>query len=131
VAVADKKFKNVLGQAKKQTINSIVQITDYKPNHLTYKVSSNQGGIVVFSEIYYPGWTATVDGKSVELGRVNYVLRALNITSGKHEIVLDFHPSSVAETETIAYVGYVVLILLVLFACYVEWKKKKCVETVE
>lgn len=131
-AVADKKFKNVLGQAKKQTINSIVQITDYKPNHLTYKVSSNQGGIVVFSEIYYPGWTATVDGKKVELGRVNYVLRALNITAGKHEVILDFHPSSVAETETVAYVGYLVLILLVLFACYTEWKKKKkSIEAVE
>jgi hypothetical protein len=131
-AVADKKFENILGQAKKQTNNSIVQITDYKPNHLTYKVSSNQGGVVVFSEIYYPGWTATVDGKKVELGRVNYVLRALNITAGKHEVILDFHPSSVAETETVAYVGYLVLILLVLFACYTEWKKKKkSIEAVE
>ena len=71
---------------------SIVKITSYEPNQLTYEVNSGKGGVVVFSEIYYPGWTATVDGEEQELGRVNYVLRALQVKPGKHQVVLAFFP---------------------------------------
>src|SRR5574344_1192529 len=74
-AVADKKFKEQLGDSKQQSATSIVKITGYKPNSLSYSVNSDKGGVIVFSEVYYPGWTATVDGQPVELGRVNYVLR--------------------------------------------------------
>ena len=82
-------------------------------------------GVLVFSEIYYPGWKATVDGKTVELGRVNYILRALQLKPGKHEVVLDFHPSSIRTTETIAYVAYILLALLIALGVYTEWRKKR------
>lgn len=113
-AVADKKFEAVLGQSVEQDETSVVVITDYKPNELTYEVNSGKGGIVVFSEVYYPGWTATVDGQKAELGRADYLLRALNVKPGKHEVVLTFKPQSIKTTETIAYISYVVLILAIL-----------------
>ena len=53
---------------------------------------------------------ATVDGQSVELGRVNYILRAVNVKPGKHIVVLDFHPTSISTTETIAYISIVILL---------------------
>jgi hypothetical protein len=56
---------------------------------------------------------------------VNYILRALNVKPGKHEVVLTFKPKSVNTTETIAYVSYVILILVVLGAAYMEWKRRK------
>ena len=122
-AVADAKFKDVLGQSVKQDDTSVVKMTQYKPNNLTYEVKSNKGGVIVFSEIYYPGWTATVDGQPAELGRVNYILRALNVKAGSHKVVLDFHPTSLKETETVAYIGYVVLLALLLLGVGIEWKK--------
>ena len=117
-AVADKKFEEQLGQSVEQDTLSLVRITAYEPNQLTYEVNSGKGGVVVFSEIYYPGWTATVDGVEQELGRVDYVLRALKVKPGKHEVVLSFFPKSIDRTETIAYVAYglLVLILIVLVA---------------
>ena len=130
-AVADKKFKDVLEQSTKQDDTSVVKLTQYKPNNLTYEVKSNKGGVIVFSEIYYPGWTATVDGQSVELGRVNYILRALNVKAGNHKVVLDFHPTSLKTTETVAYVGYVVLLLLLIVGVWFEWKKNKVVKSQE
>lgn len=113
-AVADKKFEAVLGQSAVQDETSVVVITDYKPNELTYEVNTGKGGIVVFSEVYYPGWTATVDGQKAELGRADYLLRALNVKPGKHEVVLTFKPQSIKTTETIAYISYVVLILAII-----------------
>ena len=125
-AVADKKFQEQLGQAVAQDFNnSSVTLTAYEPNELKYDVNSSKGGVIVFSEIYYPGWTATVDGQPVEVGRVNYVLRALQLKPGKHQVVLQFFPKSVDTTETIAYIAYVLLLLVILAVAWMEWKKKK------
>ena len=123
-AVADKQFEAVLGQVKANDSTATVKLDKYEPNNLQYTVNSKNGGIVVFSEIYYPGWKATVDGQSVELGRVNYILRAVNVKPGKHIVVLDFHPTSISTTETIAYISIVILLLAIAGAGYMEWKKK-------
>ena len=124
-AVADKRFEKQLGQAQQQDDTSIVTLTAYEPNHLTYDVQSGKGGIVVFSEIYYPGWTATIDGQEAELGRVDYILRALNVSAGQHQVELMFYPKSIDTTETIAYVAIGILVLAVIFLGYVEWKRRK------
>ena len=124
-AVADARFKAVLGEATPQDSTSVVKLTAYAPNQLTYEVKSATGGVMVFSEIYYPEWTATVDGKPVEIGRADYVLRALKVDKGHHQVVLTFDPKSVKQTETVAYAAYVVLLLVVLFGLYAEWKRKQ------
>ena len=114
VAVADKQFESVLGPSVAQDSVSIVSIEQYEPNQLTYQVKSDKGGVVVFSEIYYPGWTATIDGQEAELGRVNYVLRALKVEPGEHKVVLSFFPKSVDRTENIAYISLALLLLLIV-----------------
>ena len=123
--VADAPFQTQMGESKNQDSTSIVKLTAYEPNQLTYDVRSATGGIVVFSEIFYPEWTATVDGKPVEIGRVDYVLRALNVDKGHHKVVLTFDPKSVKQTETVAYLSYGVLLLVVLFAVYFKRKEDK------
>ena len=113
-AVADKKFVEQLGESTQQDTLSVVRIKSYEPNQLSYEVESGKGGVIVFSEIYYPGWTATVDGVEQELGRVDYVLRALQVKPGKHEIVLSFYPKTITRTETVAYIALCILFLLLI-----------------
>jgi hypothetical protein len=125
VAVADKKYEQVLGESTQQDTLSVVTIEKYEPNQLTYKVRSGKGGVVVFSEIFYPGWTATVDGQPVELGRVDYVLRALKVEAGEHEVVLSFFPKSVDTTETIAYIAFGILLIFIFLLIGWEMKKRK------
>ena len=124
-AVADEKFKAQLGDGVAQDTASVVTIKNYEPNQLTYEVNSGKGGVVVFSEIYYPGWTATIDGEPAELGRVDYILRALNVKPGKHEVVLSFFPKSVDVTESIAYTAYAILLLVLIGMGVMYWRKKK------
>ena len=123
-AVADKKFESILGKAQSNDSTAKVKLVKYEPNNLQYTIDSKKGGVVVFAEIYYPGWTATIDGQPAELGRVNYILRALNVKAGTHTVVLDFHPTSISTTETIAYIAIVILLLAIAGAGYMEWKKK-------
>lgn len=124
-AIADSKFKAQLSQSVKQDSASSVTMTKYAPNHLEYDAESSRGGVIVFSEIYYPGWTCTVDGQPTEIGRVDYVLRAVNVKAGKHKIVLDFHPQTVKTTETVAYItlGLLALCLVIVIILYFRRKR--------
>ena len=118
VAVADKKFQTVLGEAKADSTAS-VKLVESESDRLKYQVKSN-GGVLVFSEIYYPGWTCTVDGKPVEIGRVDYVLRAINIGAGEHEVEMFFRPQSVKTTEMIANGALIVMVFL--FFSLIIWE---------
>ena len=124
-AVADSKFKDALGEPVAHQSNAVVALKKYEPNELTYSVDSQKGGIVVFSEIYYPGWTATVDGAATPVGRVNYILRAINVKPGKHTVVLTLNPTSVENTETAAYVAYLLLVLAIAAGVFFETKRRK------
>ena len=124
-AVADESFRETLGESTQQDSTSIVTMTAYEPNQLTYDVKSDKGGVLVFSEIYYPGWTATIDGQPAELGRANYVLRALKVEPGQHKVELSFFPQSVSTTETIAWTSLIILLLLLVGIIAWEVKKRK------
>ncbi len=88
-------------------------------------MESKDGGCVVFSEVYYPGWTATIDGQETEVGRANYVLRAINVPAGKHEVVFSFHPKTVNMTEGIAKGMLCTLLGAILCLLFLAIKKVK------
>lgn len=124
-AVADKKFRDVLGSSCEQDHHAQVTMKNYEPNQLTYEVESAKGGVLVFSENYYPEWTATVDGKEVPVGRVNYILRAIQVKPGKHQVVLSFFPKSVDRTETVAYIAFALLVICILLGIGLEIRLRK------
>lgn len=121
VAVADEKFRSTLEGTALDS--GSVSLQQYAPNDLKYTVESAKGGLVVFSEIYYPGWTVTIDGKPAELGRVNYVLRALKVPTGKHEVQMTFRPASITTTNTIAYVALLLVVALFAIAVWRNCRK--------
>lgn len=114
VALVDEKFKQALGDPSTVSADSTAHVTllSYEPNELNYEVNSSKGGVVVFSEIYYPGWTAKMDGQDIPIGRADYVLRAVQAPAGKHHIEMVFKPSSITTTETIAWISLALLMLL-------------------
>lgn len=124
-AIADKRFEGVLpATATALDSTATVKLTSYAPNKLVYKSHASKEGIAVFSEVYYPeGWVATVDGKEVKIGRVNYILRALALPAGDHEIVFTYDPKSIDRTEAIAYSAMVILLLSILG--YIFYGRKK------
>lgn len=124
-AVADKKFRDVLGSSCEQDHHAQVTMKNYEPNQLTYEVESAKGGVLVFSENYYPEWTATIDGKEVPVGRVNYILRAIQVQPGKHQVVLSFFPKSVDRTETVAYIAFALLVICILLGIGLEIRQRK------
>lgn len=123
-AIVDIKFKDALKGVTTAPADSLstIKLTEYEPNRLVYETSSLKDGVVVFSEIYYPGWTATIDGQPADIARADYILRAMNVPAGKHTIEMRFDPKSIHVTESIAYGG---LALLLIGIILVVWRYKK------
>ena len=119
-------FLSLDDEAVVNTEGDIIELTSYKPNELRYKSNAAQPRVAVFSEIYFPwGWHVTIDGKEVKEARANYVLRALNVPAGEHEIVFRFDPQSLAVTEGIAFASIGGIFILLIVAAVVTWRKRK------
>lgn len=119
-AVADEQFRAVLGNAVPKTPGDTIYETTYAPNRLTYHSHSAKGGVAVFSEVYFPwGWQVTIDGKPAELGRVNYVLRALQVPAGDHKIEMKFEPEQVESADSAAKVAIMLIFVAVIAAIVV------------
>ncbi len=123
-AVADHSFATALPEQPSLAPGDTIYMTYYSPNTLKYHVSTAAGGVGVFSEVYFPwGWKATVDGNEVPLARVNYILRALAIPAGSHEIVMTFAPESVRRSSAAAYACVTLIYLLLAAGIFVECRR--------
>ena len=129
VAVVDNRFKGALEGGKAlpaADTAASVRLTHYDANALAYEVDSKSGGVVVFSEIYYPGWQATVDGRPVEIARADYILRAIRVEPGRHKVEFVFDPQSLHTTEAIANSALVLLMVLFLvLAGRALWRRRR------
>ena len=105
-----------------------ITLSKYTPNELTYSSTSQSPQFAIFSEVFYKGnkdWKSYIDGKEVPHIKVNYVLRGMEIPSGKHEIKFEFKPVSVEKGKKIDFAASIGLILLGIGAVIGTFRKKK------
>ncbi|MDB5283664.1 MAG: putative rane protein [Bacteroidota bacterium] len=107
-----------------------IRLLSYSPNKLVYASNSASSQVAVFSEIYYDnkkGWNAYVDGKPADHFRADYVLRAMVLPAGAHQIEFKFEPKSIVEGNKIAYAGSFLLFLFAFgtigFAGYKKYQE--------
>ncbi|MGV3762294.1 YfhO family protein [Parapedobacter sp.] len=105
--------------------NASIKLTSYRPDHLVYEYSTPRDALAVFSEIWYDkGWKAFVDGKELPILRANYVLRALQLPGGNHQVEFKFEPRSYHLGETISLIGSILLVLGLIAAVWFEFRRK-------
>ena len=92
-----------------------VRLTRYEANALDFEVEAPHNGVLVFSDIYYPGWQATIDGEPADIACADYILRAMPIRQGKHRISMWFDPTSLHTTEAVATTCIWLLIAMLVF----------------
>ena len=114
--VADKRYQPTLeGFNAQYDSTASIRLVSYEPNHLVYAYQSQLPQMVVFSEIFYDkGWNAYINGELTPHIRANYILRAMAIPAGNHEIVFKFEPKSYARGEKIALISSIGMVLLML-----------------
>ena len=98
------------------------EITSYKINSISLKVSTPKNGYLVLSEIFYPGWKAYVDGREKKVYRANWSLRAIPIEAGEHKVDVRFEPKSF---YTGAWITFITIGLSSIGIVYSLLRKKR------
>jgi uncharacterized membrane protein YfhO len=125
-AIIASEFKELVPKTRylKDSIATI-SLTKYEPNELTYATESSTDLLAVFSDMYYKnGWNAYVDGELTPYFRANYVLRALTVPQGEHEIKFKFEPTIIKKGNSITLASYGLWVIILLGWIFVEKKKK-------
>ncbi|MBQ7622650.1 MAG: hypothetical protein IJS66_02790 [Bacteroidales bacterium] len=115
-----------------------IELVKYTPNALKYSFESENGGLAVFSEVYYPaGWTAVVDGAEAEIGLYEGgrdsegsiapgLLRCIELPAGAHTLEMSFSPPSYKTGEAVSRASSILLFLLLAGSlCYAEIASRK------
>lgn len=127
-ALVDERYRSAVGgTSAAPDSTATVELTDYATNKLTYKVRSANGGIVVFSEIWYgPDWKAEIDGAPVEHFRADYVLRGLAVPAGEHTVTfhIDSKPFHTSRPIAMASSGLVLLLVVVAIGLQLRGARK-------
>lgn len=76
-------------------------ITGYGPNEIRLETNTAQNGILLLSEVYYPGWRGWVDEREVQVLRADYIFRAIELPAGKHHVRFLYDPTSFKIGETL------------------------------
>lgn len=122
--VVHSKFKDIISKAKYAPDSlAYIALTAHKPNHLIYDSKVKEESFAVFSETYYPGWQAYIDGIPVKHAQVNYTLRGLPIPEGQHKIEFKFEPQVIKTGSSIVLASSIVFILLTIGGFYFQYKK--------
>ncbi len=131
-AVINTEFKDLYLHANIEVPkNASIKLDKYTPNVITYSSSNDNTSLAVFSEVWYSpskGWKAYIDNKETELIRANYVLRALIIPAGKHQIKMIFDPKSLKIGDLITLITSSLIILLAIFAIFKNIKSNTLIE---
>ncbi|HWK98511.1 MAG TPA: YfhO family protein, partial [Parapedobacter sp.] len=126
-AFIHEEFKPLLDEGRlSRPENASITLTSYRPDHLVYEYSAPRDAIAVFSEVWYDkGWKAFVDGQELPILRANYVLRALQLPGGNHQVEFRFEPRSYHLGETISLVGSIVLVLGLAAAIWLDLRRRQ------
>jgi hypothetical protein len=87
-----------------------VTIAEYAPQQVVVEVDTTQPGYLFMSDVYYPGWAATIDGQATELYQANFTFRAIYVPSGEHTVKFRYVPVGLQFGLGISGIGALVII---------------------
>ena len=120
----DKKYFE--GKTLAADSTAFVDLTKYQANELEFKTQSKTPQLAVFSEIYYPkGWKMFLDEKEVPYIKADYLLRAVYVPAGNHNIRMLFEPEVIAKGKTISMIAFGLFLLLSLGGVYFLFNSQK------
>ncbi len=76
-------------------LSASVRFLSYRPDYMSLEVNTSKPSYLFLSEVFYPGWKASLDGLQTNIYRGNYLFRVIKLTAGNHIVTLYFDPFSI------------------------------------
>ena len=129
VSVEDQKYFE--GKTLQSDSTAVIELKNYQPSQLEFKTQSKTPQLAVFSEIYYPkGWKMLLDGKEVPYIKANYLLRAVFVPAGNHEVRMVFEPEVIEKGKMISMSAFGIFLLLSVGG-FLKFRRKPDVKNTE
>jgi len=96
------------------TASEVVRFESYSANHMALSAGLQSAGYLVLSEVYYPGWVATVDGAPAPVEPVDYALRGISLPAGSHRVTLEYRPASLMWGAALSVLSLLLALVLCL-----------------
>lgn len=100
------------------------RITSYECNRVVVETVADAPGYLVLTDLWFPGWTCTIDGAPTPIYRANYLFRAVAVPAGQHEVVFTFAPDSLAWGRRISLATVALVSLLGLICGVRGWRRR-------
>jgi Bacterial membrane protein YfhO len=97
------------------------RIVSYEGEKAVLSATSSGPGLVVLTDLHYPGWKATVDGRDAPIERVNYLMRGVQVPAGAHRVEFTYEPTS----YRVGWIVSLIATLGVLIAGLVGWRSQR------
>lgn len=102
-----------------------ITMTKYAADELELKTTSKTPQLAVFSEIYYPyGWKMVLDGKEVPYIKANYLLRAVHVPAGNHQLKMVFEPQVLTTGKIVSMIAFGLFIILSAGGLFLLYRRK-------
>lgn len=101
----------------------LVKITNYSPHEVIIAAKTDQAGFLVLTDTNYPGWKVYVDGKEDKIFKANYIMRAVYLKPGQHEIKFIYSPRPFKAGATISVATLLGILVILLGSMY--WGKRR------
>jgi hypothetical protein len=100
-----------------------VTVTYPSPQRAVLDATLESPGLVVLSDVFYPGWELTIDDAPAKIHRVNGLMRGAAVPAGKHRLVYTYRPRSFRVGLVVSIAGLAALSLLGLMCLFrpVHW----------
>jgi hypothetical protein len=95
--------------------NDRCQIVRYEPDRVEVEVETLARGLIVLADLYFPGWTVTVDGEATPIVRTNRIMRGVPLRRGKHRVVFEYKPLSVRAGAAITLLSLMAILSALAF----------------
>ena len=80
-----------------------------QPDRVELEATLQRPGIVVLADVYYPGWTLTIDGQAAPVYRANRMMRGAAVSAGRHTLVYTYRPASFRVGLVVSCLGLTAL----------------------
>jgi hypothetical protein len=90
----------------------LARLAEDRPERVVAEITTNSAGLLVLTDLFYPGWIAEEDGRRLEILRADGFFRAVALPAGTHRVIFRYRPLSVVLGAGVSAVALLTILLL-------------------
>jgi hypothetical protein len=103
-----------IAENNEKNLGDNIVIEEYAPSVVKIKAEMKSSGLLILTDLWYPGWKAYVDGKQKDILRTDYIFRGVLLDKGEHEVIFKYDPLLIKIGIAISSISFVLVLVILL-----------------